>query len=110
MGNFATTLRQLREQAGLTQAELAEKLGVRQSAVSMYESGAREPNLTTIKEIADFFEVDMNRMHGGGTTSTELDEFSFALYGEARQLTDENKEKLLEMARFFKAQQEKEKT
>jgi Predicted transcriptional regulator len=110
MGNFATTLRQLREQAGLTQAELAEKLGVRQSAISMYESSSREPNLATIKELAEFFGVDMNRMHGEENTSVKLDDFSFALYGEARELTPENKEKLLEMAQFFKEQQEKGKT
>ena len=106
MGNFATTLKQLRQQAGLTQAELAEKLGVGQSAVSMYENGAREPDFDALKHIANFFSVDMNYLHGE-EKGVALDDYSYALFGEAKELTEENKAKLLEMAKFFKEQQEK---
>ncbi|WP_101697024.1 helix-turn-helix domain-containing protein [Clostridium minihomine] len=38
-----------------------------------------------------------------------FDDFTYAFYGEAKELTEENKRKLLEMAKFFKMQQEKEK-
>lgn len=38
-----------------------------------------------------------------------FDDFTYALYGEAKELTEENKQKLLEMAKFFKQQQDKEK-
>src|ERR1700733_15591635 len=38
-------LRQARQRAGLTQAELAEKAGVTQSVISAYESGQRQPSL-----------------------------------------------------------------
>lgn len=36
----------------------------------------------------------------------DYNDFSYALFHESKELTDENKEKLLEMARFFKQQQE----
>ena len=37
--SFASRLRQAREQTGLTQLELAEKLGITKSAVGNYENG-----------------------------------------------------------------------
>lgn len=110
MGNFANALKALRNQHGYTQAELAEKLGMTQSRIGMYESGAREPDAETMQIFADFFGVDMNYLYGMESKEKELtmDDFSYALFGEARELTAENKEKLLEMARFFKTQQDKE--
>ncbi len=42
-----------------------------------------------------------------GESADEL-EFKYALFGEAAELTPENRAKLIEMARFFKQQQEKE--
>ncbi|MGI9155105.1 MAG: helix-turn-helix transcriptional regulator [Marmoricola sp.] len=37
--------------AGLTQVALAERAGVTQSVISAYESGAREPSLTTLERL-----------------------------------------------------------
>jgi len=39
-----------------------------------------------------------------------FDDFSYALLDESKELTEENKDKLLEMAKFFKQQQDKEKS
>lgn len=41
---FAEALRSLRKKAGLTQAQLAEKVGVTPPAVNQYESGERRPS------------------------------------------------------------------
>ncbi|MDU6347781.1 MAG: helix-turn-helix domain-containing protein [Clostridium sp.] len=38
-----------------------------------------------------------------------FDDFTYAFLDESKELTEENKQKLLEMAKFFKQQQEKEK-
>jgi len=55
---LAENIRFLREQAGMTQAEFAEKLGgVSQSAVGNWETGKREPNISTVIRIADIFRV-----------------------------------------------------
>jgi len=37
-----------------------------------------------------------------------FDSFSYALFDESKELTEENKKKLLEMAKFFKMQQDDE--
>ena len=46
-----TLLREVRAEAGLTQAELADKLGVPQSVVSKYESGERRLDILELREI-----------------------------------------------------------
>ncbi len=45
MSGFSEKLASLRREKGLTQAELAARLGISKSAVSMYERGNREPEL-----------------------------------------------------------------
>lgn len=45
-------LRKLREQSGLTQAELAEKAGMSQQAVSDYETSRKNPSLAAAERIA----------------------------------------------------------
>ena len=59
---FKDELRSLRLQDGLSQAELAKHLKISRSAVSMYESGLREPDFETLEVIADFFNVNMDRL------------------------------------------------
>jgi uncharacterized protein len=44
-------LRKTRHRAGLTQAELASRSGTRQSAISAYETGRREPGLGTLRRL-----------------------------------------------------------
>ena len=46
---------QLRRQRGLTQRQVAEAVGIRQSAYAMIESGHRHPRKAIEKRLADFF-------------------------------------------------------
>lgn len=46
-------LRQLRRAAGLTQAEVAERLNVPQSFVSKYESGERRLDVIELRHVAE---------------------------------------------------------
>lgn len=64
MSGFSERLAALRKSAGLTQAELAKKLGISKSAVSMYECGNREPEFELLEKMADCFGVDMNVLFG----------------------------------------------
>lgn len=104
MGQFASILKQLRLQKGLTQPQLAERLGISRSAISMYERGEREPDTATMETIAALFGVDMNYLYGMPTVT--FDDFTYALHNESKDLTEENKQKLLEMARLFKLAQQ----
>lgn len=49
---FGDRLRQLREKAGLPQADLAARMGKQIQAVSRYESGTRVPTLALLYQLA----------------------------------------------------------
>ena len=59
---FSSILRELRTAAGLTQSELAKRLKVAKSTISMYESGKRMPRFEDLEAIADFFNVSLDRL------------------------------------------------
>lgn len=67
---FAERLRLLRKQKDLSQQQLADKLGVSNSTISMYERGEREPDFEMLELIGDFFNVDTNYLLGKETGST----------------------------------------
>jgi transcriptional regulator with XRE-family HTH domain len=49
---FGENLLEARLTAGLSQEELAERAGIDRPAISVYERGRREPNLSTIVKLA----------------------------------------------------------
>jgi ribosome-binding protein aMBF1 (putative translation factor) len=49
---LAETVHRARETAGLTQAELARKMGTTQSAIASIESGARTPTVELLERLA----------------------------------------------------------
>jgi transcriptional regulator with XRE-family HTH domain len=49
---LARVLRNVRSDSGLTQVEVAEKIGVAQSFVSKYESGERRLDFLELREVA----------------------------------------------------------
>lgn len=61
---FNENLKAAREYRGMTQKEVAESAGVAKSTYSLYESGGREPNVETIKKLADILNVSADRLLG----------------------------------------------
>ena len=61
---FAEQLKTLRKSWGLTQAQLADKLGTTQRNISYLESGKVEPDLQTLWRIADFFDAHIDFLLG----------------------------------------------
>ena len=85
MASFNEILKQLRNRDNLSQAELAQKLGVAKSTIGMYESGKREPDFETLESIADFFNVDMNFLLGRDGSEND----HYYLNDETRQIAQE---------------------
>ena len=66
--DFGGALRQARNRAGLSQAELAEKAGLDQRAISTWETRVREPGLFAAVRLAEALGVsvyDLLRPVGG---------------------------------------------
>jgi len=64
LASLSDMLVYLRKREGFSQQELADKLGMTRSAIGMYETGKREPDLETLEAFADFYNVDMNTLTG----------------------------------------------
>jgi len=56
--------RQLRKERNLSQANLAERLGVSQTAVSQWETGKNYPDINTIKVLAEIYSVTTDYLLG----------------------------------------------
>ena len=61
---IAENLKRLRQSCGLTQEQLAERLGVSFQSVSRWENGLSYPDIELIPEIAAFFEVSTDVLMG----------------------------------------------
>lgn len=57
---FNERLKELREDRGLTQDQLASELNVSRSQISNYETGKFEPDIETLIFLADFFNVSLD--------------------------------------------------
>ena len=54
---FNTTIRQLREQAGASQADVAETIGIARATYASLEADRRPPNLDEINMLAEYYQV-----------------------------------------------------
>lgn len=57
-------LKKLREARGLTQQKLAKQFRLTQQAIHKYENGLAEPDIKTMKSIADFFHTTIDYLVG----------------------------------------------
>ena len=55
-------IKKYREEKKMTQMEVAEVLGVRPATISKYEAGALEPNIESLKKLAELFEVSVDKL------------------------------------------------
>lgn len=61
---FGERIENLRKEKAITQDELANKLGISQEAISLYESEKREPNVELLIKMADHFGVTTDYLLG----------------------------------------------
>lgn len=60
-----TMIRELREKAGMTQAELAKRLYVSDKAVSKWENGKGYPDISLLESIAEVFGISVTELLAG---------------------------------------------
>ena len=100
----------LRKKTGLSQKEFAGLFNVHQTAVSQWETGKTTPDKETLIKIADYFGVSIDYLLGNTEQKEKasipkdereitLDDFTFAMQNETKDLTDMDKQILLSMAR-----------
>lgn len=99
-------IKELLEQYGMTQKQLAEELTLSPSAMGNYIQNIREPDYATLVCIADYFQVTtdflLNHMVKGGHTHNE--EILLHIF---RSLSEEQQELYLEQGKAFIRQKQK---
>ena len=86
-------LQQLRKKSGLSQEQLADRLGVTRQSVSKWESGAAAPELGKLIALSDIFSVSVDYLVCVDAPKmldvSKLDEGSIALIAAlVKKLTD----------------------
>lgn len=61
---IAENIRFFRKQAGLTQEELAARFGSQKTLISNYEIGRNTPDIETLWELADIFDITIDELVG----------------------------------------------
>lgn len=59
-----------REKAGLTQREVAEKLGIVQSSISLWETGRTYPKASLLVKAAELYHCSVDELLKGGDDCT----------------------------------------
>lgn len=71
MNSIGERLRAARKEKGLTQTELAERLGISFVGVSQWESGKRNPKKETLVRLADVLDVPVSYLTGTDTLNDD---------------------------------------
>ena len=71
--NIADRIQNLRKSKGISQEELADKIGVSRQAVSKWESGQSTPDIEKIMLLSDFFETTTDYLLKGIESAKETD-------------------------------------
>ncbi len=95
--NFNDNLKEARLRSGLSQKEVAKNIGVAKSTYSLYESGNREPNVNTIKKIADCLNVSADTLLGLNEEPTTL-----AAHFDGEEYTEDELDEIRQFAEFVK--------
>lgn len=113
---FADKLKELRNKEGISQSALGKALNMSQQGIAKWETGSTSPNPEMLRKIADYFNVSVDYLLGNTDIKKDpsededkitFDDFTWAMNEEAHELTEEEKEKLLELARFFNENRKK---
>ncbi len=64
MDKFIDVLKYLRNNSGISQKQLSKELGISERNYQRYEYGEREPSLSTLIKLADYFNVSLDYLTG----------------------------------------------
>ena len=91
-----------RKKLKLSQKELAEKMGVKNTTVSSWERGANAPDIEIIFDLCTLFDIRVHEMFGKDTisehdiSSFSLSSLELSLIKQFRSLSSNGQEKVLD--------------
>ena len=122
MGNspIVSRINGLLAEKGISKRDFYQDCGITSASYSLWNTGKTTPRMKNLEVIADYLETTTDYLLTGlgekekaptqeGEREIGFDDSTYAFYEESKDLPDEKKKMLLEMARFMKADIEKEK-
>ena len=122
MGNspIVSRINGLLAEKGISKRDFYQDCGITSASYSLWNTGKTTLRMKNLEVIADYLETTTDYLLTGlgekekaptqeGEREIGFDDFTYAFYEESKDLPDEKKKMLLEMARFMKADIEKEK-
>lgn len=102
-------LKSLREEAGISQQKLAEKINTSQQNIHRYEHGFYEPDIQTLKLLAEFFETSIDYLVGNTAvrhrietvTPFDLNDNEAALVEKYRRMSRNARNSVMNMVDAF---------
>lgn len=99
---FNENLKEARLAAGMSQKDVAEKIGVAKSTYSLYESGSREPDVSKIRKLAEILGVSGDMLLG----IPKNEPSTLAAHFEGESFSDEEIEDIEKYVLFVKSKRE----
>lgn len=94
-------IREIRNDQGLNQSELAERVGTSQSTISQLEKGSRNPSYKTLRQVAEALGVSVSYLVEEEDVA-ELTDEEEAFFREYRGLSEEARDQLREYSAFLR--------
>ncbi len=91
---IGTFLKTLRNEKGITQEQLAEKMYVAPRTVSRWETGSNLPDLSVLVELADFYKVDIRELINGERRCEKMNNETKDTLSQVAQYAEQEKKKL----------------
>lgn len=107
-------IKKLREEFGMTQQELADKINGAKSTIAMYENETRKPSMEVLIKLSEIFNCSIDYLLGKSDKRNIDDkkeelEINWALNGGYSALNDANREIAKSVIESLLAKQEQEK-
>lgn len=97
-----------RKRDGLSQRDLAKKIGVSPSTIGMYESGKRFPTHEIEEALADVFNVSLNALRGYDEESFSISTNERKLIEKFRVADDSTRDVIIRLLKFATEQEKKQ--
>ena len=96
MNEIGSKLKTLRKGRGLTQFQLAEKVGLSRCTISNYECGRRSPHISEIRILSEYFGVSLDFF------GVETQDAGFELLSRAKSILCNKEISVEERTRLYK--------
>lgn len=100
---FSTKIRELRKEAGYTQAEVSRLLNLQRQTYSNYENASRTPPLEVVVDLANLYHISVDTLvQEPGQPNTSPNASAVQFIGEFSSLSERKQREVMDFIEFKK--------